>query len=207
MTICETCEGTGRIDLEPDGHDTHPCEDCNREAFLTWRYGGPFTKFLYKSRGWIFIRPLRWFMWKISASSFGIRWKPERSWDGSWRMPNIHWWIMYKTVGKFFLWLKWDAWRVFCNWEGGWRRTFPLPARIIHRIGTVACYSFYGGTCYHCGSVDGEKSGLSEDETGRFFKLTDSGTSYTPDGTDHWFRGITTCPRCGYQGEYGDSSL
>lgn len=171
-------------------------------------------KIIYQLRGWALIRPIRWFTRKISMASFGLTVKfekdpyyhPEFS-RSKYKWPNLHWWILYKTVGKFSLWLRWDAWRVFCNWEGGWRRTFPWPAAVVYKIGKTLSYPYHGGECYHCASDAGDPIELSEDETGKYFTLTDSGTSSTPDGIDHWFRGITTCCKCGYKQEYGDGSL
>lgn len=156
--------------------------------------------------GWIVIRPIRKIMWWATKGSFGLRLWPKKEW-GEWKLPNLHYWVLYKTLGNFSTWLYWDAWRVFCDWTGGFRRTYPWPAKLVHSIGKTLAWCFYGGSCYHCGSFENDPSSLSEDETGTSFKLTDSGTSQTYDGTDHWFRGITTCQKCGYQQEYGDSSL
>jgi hypothetical protein len=138
------------------------------------------------------------------AGSIGIRWRPTKEWYG-WSWPNPHQWLLYQTVGKFFIWLKWDGWRPFCDWTGGYRRTYPLIARILHKIGKTMSYSFHGGECYHCAWDDGDPGVLSESD--EHFKVIETGTSSTPDGTDHWFRGIATCPRCGYESEYGDGSL
>jgi hypothetical protein len=169
-------------------------------------------KILYKTWGWVFIRPLRWFTHRIMCASFGPRLLPERNqlwphYGPCFYAPNLHWWLLYKTFGKFSLWLHWDAWRVFCDWTGGYRRTYPWPARAVHLIGKTLSYPYNGGACYHCASEHGDPVELSDDDTGKYFKLTDSGTESTPDGTNHWFKGITTCPKCGYQQEYGDGSL
>jgi hypothetical protein len=139
--------------------------------------------------GWVFIRPLRWLSHKAIMGSFGIRWLPEKSWDG-WRMPNLHLWFWYKTYGKFACWLKNDAWRPFCDWTGGWRKTFPLHARIIKKIGEALVWHFHGYQCYHCSHDAGSQGDLSEDETGATFKLLETGTSATENGTDHWFRAV-----------------
>lgn len=167
-------------------------------------------KIIYQIRGWILIRPIRWFFGNISRAH-SLRVWPERNeyyhkdyYPYKYHWPNIHWWIAYKTIGKFFLWLNWNGWRPFCDWTGGYRRTYPMIARIIHKIGKTCCWNFYGYECYHCAADEGDPSELVDADS---FVLTDSGTSYTPEGTDHWFKGITTCPKCGYKAEFGDSSL
>lgn len=165
-------------------------------------------KRFFKIYGWVVIRPIRWFFWKMSFNT-SLRILPTRDeiWN-RWRMPNVHWWALYKTIFKFCKWLYWDAWRVFCDWTGGFRRTYPLIARIIHNIGaTTAGYAICGGQCYHCGSSKGNPVWLSDDETGETFELQDTWTVSTMDGTDYRFRGITICPVCGYRQEYEDGSL
>lgn len=165
-------------------------------------------KLFFKLYGWVFIRPIRWFFGQMVRNT-SLRLLPEKDdcW-GCWRMPNMHWWALYKTVFKFYKWLYWDAWRVFCDWTGGYRRTYPLIARIIYKIGaTTSGYSISGGQCYHCGSEHGNPTELSDDDTGKYFKLLATWTVGTLDGTDHRFRGITTCPICGYKQEYEDGSL
>jgi hypothetical protein len=145
----------------------------------------------------------------MAYGSFDIRWWPEYDeiWE-KWKLPNIHWWILYNTIFKFFKWLYYEAWRVFCDWTGGYRRTFPLIARIIQRIGsTTAGYVIIGGECYHCASREGCQYDLSEDETGENFKLINTWTVGTEYGTDYRFCGITICPKCGHQSEYEDGSL
>ena len=165
-------------------------------------------KIFYKTYGWIFIRPLRWFFWKMLCNTYPRFIPKKNEWDNTWRLPNIHWWLIYKTVFKFFKWLYYDAWRMFCDWTGGYRRTFPLSARIIKKIGaTTAGYGISGGQCYHCGSEDGDQVDLADDDTGTTFKLLESWTQSTMDGVDHRFRGITICPKCGFESEYEDGSL
>ena len=166
-------------------------------------------RWLFYIYGWIFVRPRRWLFWKmISNGSFGIRWFPYKYEYWGWRYPNVHWWILYKTIFKFFSWLFLEGWRPFCDWTGGYRRTYPWMARFIHWIGrTTAGNAIYYQECYHCGFEAGDPVYLSEDETGTTFILTDCGTSCTPDGTDHWFNGITICPKCGFKQEYSDGSL
>ena len=157
--------------------------------------------------GWIFVRPRRWFFWKMICASCP-QWKIEKHPYYGWSFPNIHWHVLYKTVFKFFKWLYWDAWRPFCDWTGGYRRTYPLIARIIHRIGaTTAGYAISGGECYHCASENGDQLELSDDESGKTFKLERAWTSATQDGTDHRFCGTTICPDCGYEQYYEDGSL
>ena len=169
-------------------------------------------KFIYQVRGWILIRPLRYLSRWSARGSFGLRLMPRKNtmypyYGWRYNMPNVHYWLLYKTVGELSTWMKWDAWRVFCNWEGGWRRTFPLPARIVMKIGDTMSYAFHGGECFHCAAEEGDPHNLTEDETGKYFELTDSGSNATEDGTDHWFRGITTCPKCGYKDEVQEGSL
>lgn len=167
-------------------------------------------KYIYKIYGWIVIRPIRYlFGSMVGCGSFGVRWIPRRHeyWD-FWQFPNIHWWLLYRTVFKFFLWVDYSAWRHFCDWKGGRRNTFPLMARVIKRIGeTTAGYAVHCMQCYHCGSPDGCQVELSQDETGEQFRLIKSWTVGTQEGTDHRFHGITICPKCGYEDEYEDGSL
>jgi hypothetical protein len=135
-------------------------------------------------------------------------WLPE--WNDCWGRydwPNIHWWILYKTVFKFFKWLNYDAWRPFCKW-GRIRLTFPLIARIIQRIGqTTAGYAISGGECFHCSSEKGAPVDLSNDETGIKFILEREWSEGTENGTDYRFCGTTICPVCGYKRYYEDGSL
>jgi hypothetical protein len=166
----------------------------------------PMEKLFY-IYGWIFVRPRRWFFWQMIRASY-LKWKFTKDWDNEISWPNIHWWLLYMTIFKFFKWVYYEGWRPFCDWTGGYRRTFPWIARVIHKIGqTTAGYAISGNECFHCGSDAGCQGDLSDDETGRYFKITDAGISSTPNGTDHWFMGITTCPKCGYQSEYSDGSL
>lgn len=167
----------------------------------------------WRAFGYVVIRPIRRVMWWAARGSFGLRLIPKRQgwlpwWHlDEWRFPNPHFWFLYRTIGKLATWMKWDAWRPFCDWTGGWRRTFPWYARLIHRVGNSLSYAFHGGECYHCASEDGDPVWLADDDTGKTFRLIETWTSATEDGTDHRFRGITTCPRCGYQREYEDGSL
>lgn len=166
-------------------------------------------RLFYITYGWIVIRPIRWFFWKMIANgSFGLKLIPRKNerWE-RWEWPNLHWWILYITVFRFFNWVNWDAWRVFCNWGGGYRRSYPWIARLIHSIGkTTAGFAIRGGQCFHCGSEDGCPVELSQEE-GPYFELKKTWSVGTMDGTDHRFYGITTCPKCGYQQEYEDGSL
>ena len=139
--------------------------------------------------------------------SFGLRLMPEKhEWRG-WEYPNLHWWILYHTVFNFCCWLNYDAWRPLCKWDRVLIHK-PLIAKIIHRIGqTTAGFVIGGGECFHCGSPEGCQVELSNDESGQFFKLKDTWSVGTMDGTDHRFSGTTICPKCGYQGYYEDGSL
>lgn len=149
---------------------------------------------IYWIRGFIIIKPIRYLFWKMITNT-----EP--------RLLNIHWWLLYETVFKFFKWVYWDAWRMFCNWEGGWRRTYPLTARMIHSIGKItAGYAICGGGCYHCGSEYGDPVLLSEEESENC-KIIETGVSATQNGTDYWFIAETICPMCGYKDEHRDGSL
>lgn len=173
---------------------------------------------------WLTVRPRRWFFWQcIAKGSFGTQWLPRRreQWDDydpthdrkrtEWEMiewPNLHWVIAYHTVFAFFKWLHWDGWRLLCRWGPRSRETFPWYARLVRKIGqTTAGAAISGGECYHCASDEGDPMDLCDDETGTTFIFQASGTSQTMDGTDHWFRGTTICPKCGYRQEYSSSSL
>lgn len=156
--------------------------------------------------GWIFVRPRRWFF-RNMLLSWQIRWWFEKEWYG-WNYPNIHWWILYHTVFRFFEWLRWTAWTYFCTYEKGWLRKKPLIAKIIHRIGkTTTGAVCHGGECYHCGSEDGCQVDLSHDETGTTFILEKTWEVGTQDGTDYRFLGTTICPNCGCKQDYEDGSL
>lgn len=159
-----------------------------------------------KVYGWIFVRPRRWFFSNMIFNCYP-QWFPKKHEFFGWQMPNIHWWILYKTVFKFFKWLHYDGWRPFCDWTGGYRRTYPLIARFIHRIGaTTAGYAIGGFECYHCASEEGCQVELSEDRTGEYFNVEGSSQYGTQDGTHYEFWGITTCPKCGYKSEFRDGS-
>ena len=169
------------------------------------------NKKLMNIYGWVFVRPRRWFFWKmIARGSFGLRWLPkyDECWE-RWELPNLHWWILYWTVFKLCKWMEWDGWRPFCQWqENGWIKHRPLIAKIIQRIGeTTAGYAISGGECYHCASKKGCRVTLSSDETGTEFILERSWTVGTEDGTDYRFCGTTICPVCGYKHYYEDGSL
>lgn len=167
-----------------------------------------FNQFPYVLRGWLLVRPIRYAFSRMVCSSGRLRVLPRKEFYWGWQMPNIHWWILYKTVFRFFNWLNYDAWRFFCDWTGGYRQTYPLKARVIHKIGkSTAGYAISGGECYHCAAEDGCPVELSQDESGEHFTLIESWTVGTQDGTDHRFRGFVTCPKCGYQEEYEDGSL
>jgi hypothetical protein len=162
---------------------------------------------IYKIYGWLIIRPIRYFFSNMICAAYGPRWWFEKcEWEpGTYYWPNVHWWLLYKTVFRFFRWVYYEGWRHLCQWDRG-RLTYPLVAKIIHRIGqTTAGYAIGGGQCYHCGSPEGCQVELSDSD--KYFQLTDSWTEGTQEGTDYRFKGITTCPKCGYQAEYEDGSL
>lgn len=157
------------------------------------------------------VRPVRWFFRKMISASY-LRAFPEKSeWQG-WRMPNVHWWLLYKTVFKFFVWVNYKAWRPFCNWKGGYSRSFPLIARVIKWCGeSTAGYAISGYRCYHCNSEDGCQVDISEmqDRSGYspYVRNLKTWSVSTMDGTDHCFSCITVCPKCGYKRHYEDGSL
>ncbi len=158
--------------------------------------------------GWLFVRPRRWFFGKMIRNCYLQLWWEKIDYMPGYYSPNLHWWLMYKTIFKFFKWLDYDAWRTFCTWENGWLKYKPWIARVIYRIGkTTAGWHIDGGECYHCGSIYGDPVDLSDDETGRTFILKDTWIVSTPDGTDYRFRGITICPKCGFKQDYEDGSL
>ena len=160
--------------------------------------------YFWYAYGWVFVRPRRWLFWKMVAASHLRIWFKKEPWG--WYYPNIHWWLLYKTAFEFFSWLNREAWRPFCDWTGGYRRTFPWYARAINRIGaTTAGFACHGGECFHCASIEGDQIKLIDSE--KTFECTGSGSYGTQEGTDHRFWGITTCPVCGYQDEYEDGSL
>lgn len=166
----------------------------------------PARKFRYLL-SWIFVRPRRWLFLNMVYSST-LRLLPRHDEYFGWIWPNLHWWILYKTVFRFFKWLHWDAWRRFCKWgdRGLIRKTFL--ARAVQRIGqTTAGYAIGGGECFHCGSEDGCQVELANDETGTVFILGRAWSVGTQDGTDHRFCGTTICPKCGYESYYEDGSL
>jgi hypothetical protein len=136
--------------------------------------------------------------------------RKAENWDfeNEWQWPNFHWWILYQTLFKLCKWMYWDGWRPFCDWTGGQRRSFPWIARVIQRIGrTTAGCAIHDCECFHCGSEEGNQVHLANDETGKTFKLEETWTCATADGTDHCFRGTTFCPVCGFEAEYSDGSL
>lgn len=163
-------------------------------------------KKLWYVYGWIFVRPRRWLFWKMVWAT-SPRWIPKKEQFLGWQWPNIHWWILYITVFRFCSWLHWEAWRHFCKWDKI-RLTYPLIARIIHRIGqTTAGYATGGGECFHCSSKKGCQVDLSDDETGTNFILEKTWTCATQEGTDYRFCGTTICPVCGHKAYYEDGSL
>ena len=158
--------------------------------------------------GLLIVRPRRWFFWKMIIND-----RPRFIFRHCNIMkvlywPNIHWYLLYITVFKFFKWLYWDAWRYFCKWENGFLSHKPLISRVIQWAGrTTAGYTISGGECFNCGFAEGDQVQLSQDETGKTFILDKTWTEATPDGTDYCYSGITICPVCGYKSEFKDGSL
>ena len=167
-----------------------------------------FKQKVFYTYGWIFVRPRRWFFWRMVGSCYLII-LPKKGVCNDIRWPNIHWWLLYKTVFRFFRWLNYDAWRPFCKWDKHrYLSSQPLIARIIQRIGqTTAGYAIHGLECHHCGSEKGDPIDLSSDNDENTFILEKTWTTATEDGTDHRFCGTTICPVCGYQSYYEDGSL
>lgn len=153
--------------------------------------------------GWMFVRPRRFVVRKIAFPG-SICVLPRRE-CGIWFWPNVHWFILHKTIWPLLSWLYWDGWRWFCKWEDGYRSTYPLMARFVRWIGRTTagvCISPCQ-ECFHCGFEAGNQVDLS---TGTNFILEDSGESYSENGTSYWFRGTTICPVCGYTDSYEDST-
>jgi len=156
--------------------------------------------------GWIFVRPRRWFFHRMIWCT-DLQLVPRYISYLGWSWPNLHWWLLYKTVFKLFKWLNYDAWRPLCTWEPHLKHQ-PWYAKLIQRIGqTTAGFAISGGECYHCASQDGCPVWLSDDEAGKTFINIKTWTTGTPDGTDYRFSGTTICPKCGYRQYYEDGSL
>lgn len=160
---------------------------------------------LWRLYGWVFVRPRRRLfsrmVWASCPQLFAVR----EPWGVC--ADNAHWWPLYIAVFQFFKWLYYDAWRPFCKWDK-WLIHKPWYAALIQRIGaTTAGYAIGGGECFHCASKDGDPVDLSDDDTGTTFRLLETWSVPTGEGTDHRFRGITICPVCGYEDEFEDGSL
>lgn len=167
-------------------------------------------KFIKKARwivSWVLVRPRRWFFQRMAWNGdLRLRWK--KSWDGRWIWPNPHWWTLHWSVFAFCRWLCYDAWRPLSKWGDRGLVHKPWYAAAVQRIGqTTAGYAISGYECFHCASPQGCQVDLSDDETGTVFRLLETWSVDTADGTDYRFRGITTCPKCGYEAEYEDGSL
>ena len=157
---------------------------------------------LFRIYGYIFVRPRRYLFSQMCWNS-ELRVLLTKDDYFGWRFPNIHWWILYKTVFKFCKWLNWDAWRPVCRLEKKIFEHRLIISRIIQRIGAIS-----GFECYHCGSPRGCQVELSDPdcENGKYFKLEKTWEVFTGEYTDYRFSGTTTCPRCGYQQYYEDGS-
>jgi hypothetical protein len=166
-----------------------------------------YTQKIRYLHGWLFVRPRRWFFWKMCWVHRPIL-LPRKDECFGWLWPNVHWWVLDRTIFRLCKWMYWDAWRPFCRWENGWLSHKPWYAKVIQRIGaTTAGFAISGGECFHCASPEGDQVDLSDDETGTTFKLERTWTCQTQDGTDHRFSGTTICPKCGYEAYYEDGSL
>ena len=156
---------------------------------------------------WITVRPRRWLFGRMVWNST-LHLRCKKDWDGVLIWPNLHWWILYHILFRFFDWLYDDAWRYLCKWDERSLIHEPWYAAAIRRIGqTTAGYAVSGYECFHCASRDGCQVELSNDDTGARFRVLETWSVATMDGTDHRFRGITICPKCGYENEYEDGSL
>lgn len=158
------------------------------------------------------VRPVRKLFWKMIINT-ELRLLPKkREWDDSWRWPNVHWWLLYKTVFKFFKWLHYDGWRPFCDWTGGSRQTFPPIARFVKWFGdSTAGYAISGYRCHQCNSEQGCQMNICDetDASGYspFVRDVKTWTESTMDGTDYRFSCTTVCPKCGFKSKYEDGSL
>ncbi|MEN6549973.1 MAG: hypothetical protein ABFE07_28350 [Armatimonadia bacterium] len=174
------------------------------EALVTQR---TWRQRLWCLYGWLLVRPRRWAFRHMvfSERPRGFR----RGWEGDLIWPNYGWWLLYATVFRALSWFFWNGYWKLCPRDStGKVVRHPWYARALRRIAeTTAGAAAHGGECWHCASKDGDPVDLNDDDTGRTFILLDAGSTGTPDGTDHWFRGVTICPRCGYRQEYGDGSL
>lgn len=172
------------------------------------RHGWQWFWWLY---GWVFVRPRRWFFWKMVWNYRPRWWFEKRDYEKSYRWPNIHWYVLYHTVFNLCSWLYYEGWRPFAVWKDGMLREKPLLCRIIQRIGhTTAGYTIMGSECHHCSSELGNQVDLADNcrEDGQVtFILRRTWTIDTPDGTDHRFNGTTICPVCGFRDYYEDGSL
>ncbi len=171
--------------------------------------------------GWVFVRPRRWLFHRMICAT-SPQWLPKRSvffevdpecrGYRAWDWPNIHWWLLYLTVFKFFSWVYWSGWRHFARREymkDG--RVWIKPTRLSNFVRwfgrTTAGFCISGNECFHCGSERGDQVDLSDDDTGTTFILEGTADCPSEDGTDHRFWGTTICPVCGYRAHYEDGSL
>lgn len=170
-------------------------------------------RLIYVLRGWILIRPIRIITRMGVRGSFGLRLKIRKNefhikgHNGRYEWPNLHHWLIYKTVGKLSTWLYLQGWRPLCRWGKRGRETYPLAARIVHKIGQTLAYPYYGNECFHCAADAGDPGNITDDLNSKYVEIIASGSDATEDGTNHWFRCETTCPKCGYKDTFSDSSL
>ncbi len=157
------------------------------------------------------VRPVRYAFRQMICST-QLRVLPvKHEWLGR-RGSNLHWWCLYKTVFKFSKWLYYDAWRVFCDWTGGSRQSYPPIARLIHWIGkSTAGFAISGGRCFHCNAETGDQIDIVQYDEDNPKSLLVSNiqtwTEATMDGTDYRYSCVTKCPCCGYKSEFSDGSL
>jgi hypothetical protein len=157
--------------------------------------------------GWLLVRPRRWLFANMVFNCYLRLWPRHDSYLG-WSLPNLHWWLLYKTVFRFCSWLQWGARDKLCVWKDGRLSHEPWYARALRRIGkTTAGYAVSGGECYHCASEAGCQVELSSDETGTTFILERQWTTASECGTDYRFSGTTICPKCGHRQYFEDGSL
>lgn len=183
----------------------------NQEPRAMRHFEKSLSVYFWKAYGWMVYRPIRWFFWKMVANS---RLTPliSRQWSFDepkkvFKFTNFHWWILYKTVFKFFKWLYWYAWAKFAIWSepnargARWLVSHTWLSKFIQWVGSYTAASVIsGGRCRHCGNEEGDPVLLVDSAT--YFELFDSGVNSTPDGMEGWFSGFTHCPCCHHVTEY-----
>lgn len=73
---------------------------------------------------------------------------------------------------------------------------------VVHFLEAVYIGDRWGWCCPHCGF---ESGALEDYFFSPWYKITESGSTFTGDYTQHWFEGFFDCPRCLRRWDYGDS--